>query len=349
MSIITVPFGETAEGAPVTKITLTNGAGNHVSVMNWGASLLEVVVPDRSGQRTNVNLVFDSVERYLAPHPGFGSTIGRFCNRIKFGKFSIDGVDHQVTVNKGKHCLHGGAVNYSHYNWNTELIPADAARGETEDRVRFTLVSPDGDEGFPGEVTVTTEYAWNDANELAIEYRATTTKPTHLNLTNHSYWNLGGVDSGSALKHEAIVHASELLDVDEDLIPTGEILSVEDTPFDFREQTSFAKRIDSLSATKGYDHCYLVDGEAGTLRPAARVIDPVSGRVLEVETTMPAMQLYTANHLLGNESSGGYVRHDAFCLETQLPPDAPNHPHFPSTLLRPGASFHEKTVHRFTA
>ncbi|MCM2373762.1 aldose epimerase family protein [Aporhodopirellula aestuarii] len=347
MSITTKPFGQTEDGAPVTKITLTNRSGNHISVMNWGASLLEVVVPDRDGQLANVNLVFDSIERYLAPHPGFGSTIGRFCNRIGQAKFTIDGVEYPVTANHGKHCLHGGSVNFSHHNWTTEIIPDDATRGE--DMVRYTLVSPDGEEGFPGELTATTLYRWNDANELTIEYTATTTKPTHVNLTNHSYWNLGGVDSGSAVNHEAIIHGEEVLAIDDDLIPTGELVHVENTPFDFRRQTSFAARIQSLQATKGYDHCYVVDGPAGTLRPAAHVVDPVSGRGLAIETTLPAMQLYTANHLKKDERSGGYGPQDAFCLETQYYPDAPNHPNFPTTLLRPGAHFHEKTVHRFTA
>ncbi|MFG0289961.1 MAG: aldose epimerase family protein [Rhodopirellula sp. JB044] len=347
MSIITVPFGETSDGAPVTKVTLTNKSGNHVSVMNWGASLLEVVVPDRSGKRENINCVFDSIDGYLAKHPGFGSTIGRFCNRIGLGQFTIDGVKHQVTVNKGKHCLHGGAVNFSHHNWSTELIPADEARGETEDRVRYTLISPDGDEGFPGELTVTAEYGWNDANELTLEYRATTTAATPVNLTNHSYWNLGGVDSGTALNHEATIHGSKLLATDEDQIPTGEILDVDDTPFDFRQPMPFARHIESLPATKGYDHCYVIDGETGTLRPAARVTDPVTGRVMELETTFPGMQVYTANNLKGDASSAGYPPHTSFCLETQYFPDAPNHANFPSTVLRPGESFHEKTVHRF--
>tara|TARA_A100001391_G_scaffold195491_1_gene172874 strand:+ start:161 stop:1219 length:1059 start_codon:yes stop_codon:yes gene_type:complete len=351
MTISTTPFGQTSDGSPVTKITLTNRHGNRVSLMSWGASLLEVEVPDRAGKRANVNLVFDSLEPYLGKHPGFGSTIGRFCNRLAYGKFTIDGEPYQVTVNSGKHCLHGGAVNFSHRNWSTELIPGDPAASETDaraDRVRYTLVSPDGDEGFPGELTVTTEYRWNDDNELAITYTASTTAVTPINLTNHSYWNLGGVDSGTALDHVAIVHADEVLQVDDDLIPTGTLVNVTGTPFDFREPTAFAKRIASLAATKGYDHCYVIAGESGELRPTARVTDPGAGRVLEIETTQPGVQLYTANHLRGNESSNDHGPHDAFCLETQHFPDSPNHANFPSTLLRPDEDFQEITVLRFS-
>ncbi|TWT66422.1 aldose epimerase family protein [Allorhodopirellula solitaria] len=351
MSITTAPFGQTNDGEPVIKTTLTNRHGHRVSLMSWGAAILEVEVPDRNGTLANVNLVFDSLEPYLGTHPGFGSTMGRFCNRIGLGRFSIDGVPHQVTVNHGKHCLHGGKVNFSHLNWDTETIAGDpngAEAADRADRVRYALVSPDGDEGFPGELTVTTEYCWNDDDELTIEYTASTSAATHVNLTNHSYWNLGGVDSGTVLDHVAVIPADEVLQVDEDLIPTGEMVRVEGTPFDFRSATAFAKRIAALSATKGYDHCYVVAGEAGQLRRAARVIDPQSGRILEVETTQPGMQLYTANHLRGNESSNGHGPHDAFCLETQHYPDTPNHPNFPSTLLRPDEKFHEITVHRFS-
>jgi aldose 1-epimerase len=345
MSITATPFGMTADDEPVTKYTLTNRHGHRVSLTNWGASILEVEVPDLAGKRANVNLVFDSLERYLGPHPGFGSTIGRFCNRIAHGKFSIDGTPYQIPTKGAKHALHGGVVNFSHHLWNVEVSDE---QNPGEDCVTFILVRPDGDEGFPGEVVVEAAYRWNDDNELIIEYSATTTKPTHINLTNHSYWNLGGVDSGTVLDHEAIIHADEILDVDADLIPTGKILRVDNTPFDFRKSTPLAQRIAALSATKGYDHCYVLQGEPGELRLAARVTDPQSGRILEVETTQPGMQLYTGNHLKGTDATAGYGPHDAFCLETQHYPDAPNHPHFPTTLLRPNETFRETTVYRFT-
>lgn len=354
MSLVSIPFGQTADGQTVQKTTLTNSHGHRVTVMNWGASLLEVEVPDRDGKLANVNMVFDSLDRYMGSHPGFGSSIGRFCNRIGFGKFEIDGTPYQVTVNHGKHCLHGGKVNYSHKWWDADFLSGKDAAGNPQIGVRYSLLSPDGEEGFPGELTVMCEYRWNDASELTVEFTATTTKPTHVNLTNHSYWNLNGIDSlqpgstGEALDHVAVLHCNETLDVDDDLIPTGTTSPVEGTPFDFLHPATFGKRIDQLPATKGYDHCYVVAGDPGQLRPAARVTDPKSGRVLEIETTQPGMQLYTANHLGGNESTAGHGSHDAFCLETQHYPDACNHANFPSTLLRPGDVLKETTVHRFT-
>lgn len=340
MSITTTVFGNTSDGAPVTKYALSNRQGSRVSLMDWGAAILEVEVPDRSGKIENVNLVFDSLAGYLKPHPGFGSTIGRFCNRIAYGQFPIDGVPIQVTVNHGKHCLHGGKINFSHCNWSGEIVAPDC--------VRFTLVSPDGDEGFPGELTVSAEYCWNDDSELTLEYTATTTATTVVNLTNHSYWNLGGAGSRTVLEHVATMDAGEVLAVDSDLIPTGERVKVENTAFDFRSPRTIGERIDSLAASKGYDHCYVLPGEPGELRTAARVLDPKSGRGLEVETTQPGVQLYTGNHLRGDAASNGYGKHDAFCLETQHFPDSPNHPSFPSTVLRPGETFRQKTVHRFT-
>jgi len=344
MKIETNVFGKTPEGREVTRFTLINSHGNRATVMNWGATLLEVEVPDRRGTRTNVNLVFDSLERYLSPHPFFGSTVGRFCNRIENAAFSIDGQDYQLTKNHGEHQLHGGRNNFAFQWWDAESYRADERVG-----VRFSLTSPDGHEGYPGTVRVTADYSWNDDNELTIDFAATTDAPTHVNLTNHSYWNLGGVGSGSALDHVATIEAGHWLDVDGDLIPTGEINDVEGTPLDFRTPTPLGKRIDQLPATKGYDHCYVIRGEPGTLRKAGRVVDPDSGRVLEIETTQPGMQLYTANHLPGTDASAGHGGHDAFCVETQHYPNAPNRPSFPSTLLRPGETLRETTVHRFSA
>ncbi len=343
MKIATSPFGKTSDGDEVTRYTLINAQGNSVSVMNFGATLLDVNVPDRNGKLANVNHCFESLDPYLSGHPYFGSTVGRFCNRIGNAKFTIDGKAYSLTANHGKHQLHGGNKNFTYQFWQGQTFQTDAAVG-----VRFTLTSPDGQEGFPGTVQATVEYSWNDANELAIAFSATTDAPTHVNLTNHSYWNLGGVGSGSAMDHVAVIQADQLLDVDDDLIPTGQLNSVEGTVFDFRQPRAFGDRVDQLPATKGYDHCYVVAGEFGKLRPAARVVDPKSGRVLEIETTQPGMQLYTANHLPGNEKSAGAGGHDAFCLETQHYPDAPNKPSFPSTLLKPGETLSETTVHRFS-
>ena len=342
MKIQSSPFGTTEDGREVIRFTLTAADGASVSVTNWGATLMDVNVPDRSGNRANVNLAFDALEPYLGQHPYFGSTVGRFANRIGRGRFTIDGREYQVTLNHGEHHLHGGKVNFARQLWEATPYEPSGAAG-----VRFTLVSPDGHEGFPGTVTATVDYRWSDDHELTIEYTATTDAPTHVNLTNHSYWNLGGMSSGSALDHVAEIEADQYLDVDEVLIPTGRLNSVEGTPLDFRSPTRLGDRIDQLPATKGYDHCYAVRGEPGTLRRAARVVDPDSGRTLVVETTQPGMQLYTANHLPGDASSAGHGGHEAFCLETQHYPDAPNHEAFPSTLLRPGQTLRETTVHRF--
>ena len=343
MTLTSEAFGKTQDGQIVTRFTLTNSHGHSVSVMNWGATLLDVNVPDRNGKLANVNLSFDSLEPYLSGHPYFGSTVGRFCNRIGGASFEIDGKTYPLTVNHGKHILHGGKKNFTYQRWDAEPIEKDDEIG-----VRFTLVSPDGQEGFPGTVTATTKYTWNNQNELAIRFSATTDAPTHVNLTNHSYWNLGGAGSGSAMDHVALIQADQSLDVDEDLIPTGKLNGVEGTALDFRTPTPLGDRVNQLPATKGYDHCYVVRGTIGQLRPAARVVDPESGRVLEIETTQPGMQLYTANHLPGNERSGGHGGHEAFCLETQHYPNAPNIESFPSTLLRPGETLNEETVHRFS-
>ncbi|GAA5509815.1 aldose 1-epimerase [Novipirellula caenicola] len=343
MKIETSRFGTTPDGDEVTRFTLTNSHGNSVSVMNWGATLLDVKVPDSQGNVENVNWAFSELEPYLSGHPYFGSTVGRFCNRIGNGKFTIDGQDYQVTLNHGKHTLHGGKKNFTYQFWQGESYQDDKAVG-----VRFHLTSPDGQEGFPGTVNATVDYSWNDQNELRIAFSATTDAPTHINLTNHSYWNLGGTGSGTALDHIVTIEADEVLDVDDDLIPTGKINSLDGSVLDFRTPTAIGDRVEKLPATKGYDHCYVVRGDAGTLRKAAKVVDPKSGRVLEIETTQPGMQLYSANHLPGNEHSAGAGGHDAFCLETQHYPDAPNHESFPSTLLRPGQTFSEVTVHRFS-
>lgn len=341
MKIETAPFG-TADDHPITRYTLVNSKGHKVSVMNFGATLLEVEVPDRNGKLANVNLCFDSLGPYVDGHPYFGSSVGRFCNRIGNAAFTIDGQEYALVVNHGKHQLHGGKKNFSYQVWDGETFDQDGSIG-----VRFTLTSPDGDNGFPGTVIAVAQYSWNNDDELTILYSATTDKPTHVNLTNHSYWNLGGAGSGTALDHIATIQADQWLDVDDDLIPTGKLNAVEGTPLDFRTPTPLGDRVDQLPATKGYDHCFVVRGENGKLRKAAMVADPDSGRTLEIETTQPGVQLYTANHLGGGPGNAGNGAHDAFCLETQHYPDAPNKPSFPSTLLKPGQTLSETTIHRF--
>ena len=348
MNIETETFGKLKDGTEIKKFRLTNSAGNSVCVMEYGATLLDVNVPDRNGNLANVNLCFDNLQRYVDGHPYFGATVGRFANRIGAAAFSIDGVKYELTKNHGDHILHGGIDNFTYQPWRGETFETGGVIG-----VRFSLDSPAGDNGFPGNVNVVCQYSWNDSNELTIHFTATSDAKTHLNLTNHSYFNLGGMGSGSVLDCVATIPSTQTLAVDEDLIPTGEMNSVDGTPFDFRGGESIGKRIDQLAATKGYDHCYVVAGaldpnaNSGDLRIAGKVVDPSSGRSLEIRTTQPGVQLYTANHLGGGPANAGHSQHEAFCLETQHFPNTPNMDSFPSTLVGPGDQISETTVHRF--
>ncbi|QDV68228.1 Aldose 1-epimerase precursor [Rosistilla carotiformis] len=340
MKIEQFPFGMTTDGQPVTRFKLTNDHGNSVELIDRGATIVSVNVPDREGKLANVNLGFSSLEGYLQRHPYFGSTVGRVCNRIANGQFSIDGRQYQVAKNLGAHHLHGGLVAFDALMWTAEPIQTPSHVG-----VRMRLVSPDGDEGYPGKLDTTVEFTWNDDNELAYAFTAQTDAPTHLNLTNHAYWNLAG--SGTARTHIVTIQADQSLEVNDDLIPTGRQIDVAGSVLDFREPQAIGDRIDQLPETKGYDHCYVVRGTPGQLRSAALAVDPSSGRTMEVLTTQPCMQLYTGNHLSGQADAGGFGQHEAFCFETQHPPDAANQPAFASTRLNPGETFRETTVHRF--
>jgi len=343
MQIETTPFGMTNDGQPVHRFTITGKNGHSISLTDFGASLMDVNVPDRDGKLSNVNLAFDSLAPYLARHPYFGSTVGRFCNRIANGTFTIDGKTYQVTKNIGKHHLHGGVVAFDHLLWKSETYQSDNAAG-----VRFTLVSPDGDEGFPGTVTAIADYSFSDDDELTMVFSATTDAPTHVNLTNHSYWNLAGAGSGKVYDQTMKIEADEVLDVDDDSIPTGKLNDVADTPLDFRKASPLGPHIDEMKKSNGVDHCFVVRGKPGTLRLAATATDPKSGRVMTVLTTQPGMQLYTSNFLPGDDSSGGHASHEAFCVETQHYPNACNIPSFPTTLLKPGETMTETTIHRFS-
>lgn len=327
----------------VYRYRLTNGSGASIDVCQYGATLLEVIVPDRNGNLANVNLVFETLERYLPKHPYFGATVGRYANRIAGAKLLIDGETFPLTNNHGQHTLHGGNVgNFTHQVWRAETDQDDDWASVT-----FHLTSPAGDNGFPGTVDVTCCYRWNDAGELSIQYTGRTDAPTHLSMTNHSYWNLGGVGSGKVYDHLLTMPSTEILTVDDELIPHGGTTPVADTAFDFRKPQRIGQRIDELPATKGYDHCYVVPGTVGELRAAAHVIDPASGRTLEVQTTLPGNQLYIANNLRGDDSSGGHLPHEAFCLETQMFPNSPHVESFPTTLIRPGETMTARTIYRF--
>ncbi len=342
MQIQSECWGQLPDGREVSRYTITNSSGNSIRLTNYGAILADVNIADASGNVANVNLSFDQLAPYVNRHPHYGSTIGRFANRIALGQFTIDGTAYQVTPNQGKHHLHGGNIGFDHLLWDAETIESDNEAG-----VRFTLVNPDGYEGYPGTVTVIAEYRFSENNELTIDFTATTDAPTHVNLCNHSYWNLAGAGNGQVLDTLLQIEADQVLDVDPDLIPTGKINDVAGSGLDFRVAKPIGQDIADYASTKGYDHCFVIRGQADQLRLAARAEEPRSGRVMEVWTTQPAMQLYTGNHLGGNELSGGHGQHDAFCLETQHHPDAPNHADFPSTLLRPGETLRQTTVHRF--
>ena len=344
MKITNDIFGSTQDGQDVERFTITNSRGHSVQLMSWGASILGVLVPDREGKIENINCVFDTLAPYLVKHPYFGSSVGRFANRIGGAKFTIDGTEYPLSVNHKTHQLHGGKTNFAFQNWESESYQDATGAG-----VRFSLSSPDGHEGFPGNLQVMNNYYWNDSSELSFQFTATTDMPTHVNLTNHSYWNLGGMGSGSILDHMLRIESDQYVEVDDESIATGTLSDVAGTPFDFRKLTAIGDRNDDLPETRGYDHCLVVRGEVGTLRDCARVHDPRSGRTMEVKTTQPGVQLYVGGSLPGGEKSAGVERHHAFCLETQHYPDTPNQESFPSTLLRPGDELKQKTIHRFSA
>lgn len=338
MTIHRSSFGNTADGTTVELFTLTNSSGNVVKLTNYGAIIVSVEVPDRQGHRANVTMGYEDLTGYLLRHPYFGSTVGRFANRIARGKFSLDGKNYSLVVNNGLNHLHGGSVGFDKLVWEAEELISAGVVG-----VRFKVLSPDGQEGYPGNLSVVAEMTWSDANELTIMYRAATDQTTVLNLTNHAYWNLAGAGNGKIVDHELQLDCDQFLPVDDSQIPTGEFRSVAGTCFDFCQPHKIGERIDQLPATEGYDHCFIVNGTAGELRRCALVKDANSGRAMEVLTTQPGVQLYTGNNL-----ESPYVQHEAFCLETQHFPDSPNHPAFPSTRLEAGEQFEETTVYRFS-
>lgn len=342
MKIESAPYGKTTDGNSVTLYTLTNSLGNTVQMIDYGAIVVSINVPDRSGNKTNVTAGFPSLDGYLQRHPYFGSTVGRFCNRIAKGGFSIKGKPYSLAINNGPNHLHGGVIGFDKLMWSAVQVKSESSVG-----LVFSLVSPDMQEGYPGNLRVSAEYNWDNDNKLSIRFNATTDQATHLNLTNHAYFNLSGAKSGTIYKHELSLPCSKFLPVDENMIPTGVLSSVANTPLDFTGKRLLGDRIADLKETKGYDHCYVVDGPAGKLRAAGFVKDPASGRTMEVMTTQPGIQLYTGNFLSGEADNSGFKQHEAFCLETQHFPDSPNQPSFPSTLLEPGQKFDETTTYKF--
>lgn len=338
-------FGETEDGKEVFAYTLTNSNGLVIQTMTYGATLLAVETPDRKGVTTNVALGFPTLEGYLNRHPYFGSTVGRFCNRIAGGKFVLDGEEYTLATNDGLNHLHGGVKGFDKVIWSAEEVVTEDSVG-----IKYKYVSQDGEEGYPGNLTVEAEYSLNNSNELKMEFSASTDRSTVVNFTNHSYWNLGGEGTGTILEHQLELAADRYLPVGKGLIPTGEIAAVEGTPLDFTKPLNIGSRLAQLELDpNGYDHCYALRSQDGSLALAARVKEPISGRVMEVYTTQPGIQLYTGNFLNGKAGSGGYNQYEGLCLETQHYPDSPNQSSFPSSILRPGDILKQTTVHRFYA
>ncbi len=346
----TVPeeaFGTMPDGTEVRLYTLINARGMKVRLISYGAIVVSLEVPDRDGKMGDVVLGFDDLESYVKRNPLFGAVVGRYANRIANASFTIDGVEYKVTANSGKNHIHGGrSKRFDKVVWNAYPFTHEKDSG-----VRFTHLSIDGEEGFPGNLDCTVTYTLTHTNELRIDYRAVTDKPTVLNLSNHSYFNLAGAGQGHVLDHRLQIQAQWYTPPGEGLIPTGEIHTVEGTPLDFTTPHSIGERIEQLAETRGYDHNYVFNRSSESLQGVVRVKDPASGRVMQVFTTEPGMQLYTGNHLRGVQGKGGqvYEQHSGFCLETQHFPDSPNKPHFPSTVLRPGQTFTSTTVFKFHA
>lgn len=342
-SIVEEDWGR-ANGKGVKLFTLTNANGLTAKITNFGAIITEFHVPDRDGELGDIVLGFNSLEKYQAEHPYFGAIVGRVANRIAEGEFELDGEQYTLATNNPPNHLHGGDEGFDKKVWDAEPMETDQGPA-----LRLTYRSPAGEEGYPGNLTTTVVYTLTHDNELRMEMTAETDEPTILNLANHSYWNLAGHDSGDILDHVLMLNADRYTPTDETLIPTGEIAPVEGTPFDFTQPKEIGRDIDEVEG--GYDVNFVINGQAGQRRLAARAYSPASGRVMEVHTTQPGVQLYTGNFLDGsNVGKGGavYEKHAAFCLETQHFPDSINQPDFPSIVLRPGETFRHVTVHTFS-
>ncbi|HOX02432.1 MAG TPA: aldose epimerase family protein [Candidatus Paceibacterota bacterium] len=339
-------FGRMPDGTSVPLFTLRNARGMIARVTSFGAILTELQVPDRNGQLANVILGADSLAAYLQGHPAAAAVIGRFANRIAGARFVIDGTEYRLAANSGPNHIHGGVKGFAKVLWQAEPLPP--AQGSVA--VRFTYLSRDGEEGYPGNLTATVTYTLTDDNELRLDYTARTDKPTPVNLTNHVYFNLAG--AGDILDHELWLAADRYTPANDQLIPTGQIAPVQNTPLDFTRPTPIGQRIEQLKPRPGgYDHNFVLASHPPAPELFARLRDPKSGRILEASTTEPGVQLYTANHLNMNAGTAGarYPRHGGVCLETQHYPNSINQPEFPSPIVRPGQLRQSTTVFRFSA
>lgn len=333
-------YGRLADGAAVDKYGFSNARGLAAEVITYGGILTSLTMPDRRGKTANVNLGFETLEEYLAKSPFFGALVGRFANRITRGTFTIEGRQYRLACNNGPNHLHGGLKGFDKVLWKAKPFQEKNSAG-----VVLSYTSPDGEEGYPGTLRLTVTCRLTEDNELSFEYLAKTDRPTPLNLTQHSYWNLAG--AGTVLDHELQLDCPFYLPVDAELIPTGEVLSVRGTPLDFTSSKPIGRDIGKMSG--GYDHCWVGGTAERAFRRLATLYEPSGGRGMEVWTTMPGVQLYTGNFLNGLAGAGGavYNKHYGLCLETEHFPDAPNRPHFPSCILLPGGVYSHKTAHRF--
>jgi aldose 1-epimerase len=343
-------FGKTADGQNVDLYTLRNAHGVEAKITNYGGIVVSLKVPDRSGKFDDVVLGFNDLDSYLKGHPYFGALIGRYGNRIAKGRFTLNGVEYKLAVNNGENHLHGGIKGFDKVVWTAKESKTSAGPAVT-----LNYLSKDGEEGYPGNLNVTVTYTLTNNDELKINYSATTDKDTVINLTHHSYFNLAGEGNGDILNHQVMINANRFVPTDAGSIPTGELRNVAGTPFDFLKLTAIGARInqdeEQLKLGNGYDHTWVINGRPGTMRLAARAFEPTSGRRMEVWTTEPGMQFYTGNFLDGTltgKSGKIYQRRYGFCFETQHYPDSPNHPSFPTTTLKKGATYRSTTVYRFS-
>lgn len=342
VTIESEPFGTMEDGREVTLYTLRNENGTEVEITNFGGIVTAIRTADAEGNLDNVVLGFDSLEKYLGNDPYFGAIIGRYGNRIANGTFTIDGTEYTLATNDGDHHLHGGVKGFNSVLWD--------ARPMDDGSLQLTYLSEDGEEGYPGNLDVTVTYSLTNEDELKIDYKATTDEPTPVNLTNHSYFNLSGHPDSTILDHRLMIHANRYTPVDEGLIPIGQIVPVEGTPFDFTEFHRIGARIDQVEG--GYDHNFVLNDTASdSMVHAATLYSPQSGRQMKVFTTEPGLQFYSGNFLDGSlqgPDGTSFVKHAALCLETQHFPNSPNEPEFPSTILRPGEQYHTVTVYQFS-
>jgi aldose 1-epimerase len=343
LGVDVAPYGKMPDGAAVSLYTLTNDKGMRVKLTNYGAITVSVEVPDKAGKLTDVTLGYDTLEGWLKSTSYFGATVGRYANRIAKGKFTLDGQNYTLATNNGENALHGGIKGFDKVVWNAEVVKAADSVG-----VKFTYLSKDGEEGYPGNLKVTVIYTLNNANEFKAEFSATTDKPTVVNLAHHTYWNLGGPAAGDILGHLMMLSADKYTPVDAGLIPTGELKAVAGTPMDFTKPTAIGERIAQVEG--GYDHNYVL--RAGDpIHLAAKVVDPKSGRIMEIFSDQPGVQFYSGNFLDGTVTGKGgvvYKKHYGFCLETQHFPDSPNKPDFPPVVLKPGETYKHIMIHRFS-